>query len=54
MAGRRGTTKQIPVSSRGRDFQCVIAYIAGGEVIQYMKAVKAVVSVHLGPTVDMD
>jgi hypothetical protein len=32
--------EQIPVSSRGRDFQCVIAYTAGGEVIQYMKGAR--------------
>lgn len=43
---------QILVSSRDRDYQCVIVYGASGEVVQYMKAVKGVVSVHLGPTLD--
>jgi hypothetical protein len=46
------TIIQVPVSGKETDFQCVIVYGAGGEVVQYMKAVKGVVSKHLRPTVD--
>jgi hypothetical protein len=47
-----GKTIQVKVSGKDTDFQCVIVYGAGGEDIQYMKAVKGVVSKHLGPMVD--
>jgi hypothetical protein len=47
-----GTIKKVPVSSREHEYQCVIVYAPGGEVVQYMKAVKGVVSVHLGPVLD--
>ena len=49
-----GETVQLPVSSRDKDYQCVIGYGASGEVVEYMKSVKGVVTKHLGPTVDRD